>query len=257
LPAGFVGLSVGIHRSLTSAAVETALTVLAALAATGFAIDLGLSYRRRPRPHAGIWALAMTLYAIATWSLAIGLGAGWEEASFKSFYYFGAIANIPLLAAGSVHLNASPGFARRFTIGVAVFLFLGAVAVLAADVDGTISTEGVPEGSSAFGYSMAVGEVSLPGPRLFAAIAGSVGTVVIIGFALAAVWRTRRTKPNVALGNVLIVLGTLAPAMGGSLTALGEAGGLALSLLAGAVLLWSGYRVATRNEVSLRGATPG
>ena len=98
--------------------------MLAALAATGFAVDLALSYRIRPRPHAGVWAVAMGMYALATWSLAVGLGWGWSEATFKSFFYFGAIANIPLLAAGSVHLNASPRAARWFTIGVSASLAL-------------------------------------------------------------------------------------------------------------------------------------
>ncbi len=227
--------------------MESALTVLAALAATGFTIDLARSYRTRPRPHAGVWALAMALYAIATWSLAIGLAAGWGEVSFKSFYYFGAIANIPLLAAGSVYLNASARFARRFTIGVGVFLLLGAVAVLTAPA-ASVLADRVPEGSEVFGYSITLGGINLPGPRLFAAVAGGVGTVTIIGFSVAAIWRTRRSNPNVAAGNLLIVLGTLAPALGGSLTAIGEAGGLALSLLIGAVLLWSGYRVATRPQ---------
>jgi hypothetical protein len=115
--------------------------VFAALAATGFAIDLALSYRIRPRRHAGIWAVAMGLYAIATWSLAVGLIAGWGEVSFMSFYYFGAIANIPLLAAGSVHLNTSSRFARGFTIGVIVFLVLGGVAVLAAPVGGVFAAD--------------------------------------------------------------------------------------------------------------------
>jgi hypothetical protein len=226
--------------------VETALTFLAAAVATGFAADLGRSYRVRPRPHAGIWALAMALYAVATWSLFFGLAGGWGTVTFKSFYYFGAIANIPLLAAGSVQLNASPRFARGFTIGVVGFLVLGALSVLAAPVDGLATAGGVPEGSSVFGYTVDVNGLRLPGPRMFAAIAGSVGTIVLIGFSAAAMWRTRRTKRNVAIGNLLIVLGTLAPALGGSSTALGDAGGLALSLLVGAVLLWSGYRVATR-----------
>jgi hypothetical protein len=190
------------------------------------------------------------MYAVATWSLAIGLIWGWEVANFKTFYYFGAIANIPLLAAGSVHLNASARFARGFTVGVGIFLVLGALAVLAAPIEEAIVSDGVPEGSEVLGYSVTVGGINLPGPRFFAAIAGGVGSILIVGFSVVAIWSNRRSSPNVALGNLLIVLGTLAPAMGGSLTALGEAAGLALSLLAGAVLLWSGYRLATRARVS-------
>ena len=62
-------------------------------------------------------------------------------------------------------------------------------------------------------------------------------------------WSSNR---RLAGGNLLIVLGALAPAAGGSLTAVGEGGGLALSLLLGAALLYSGYRMA----VSARSRQP-
>ena len=228
--------------------MEIALTVLAAMAASGFAVDLARSYRSRPRAHAAVWAIAMAMYALATWSLAVGLAAGWTVATFKSFYYFGAIANIPLLAAGSVYLNASTRVARWFTIAVAVFLVLGAVVVLAAPVDGLVPRDEIPEGSDLFSYGLAAGSVSVPGPRLFAAVAGGLGTLTIVVLAAVAVVRTWAKARRLAVGNLLIVLGVLVLASAGSLTALGEAGGLALSLLVGAVLLWSGYRVASAHR---------
>ena len=196
----------------------------------------------------------MAMYALATWSLAIGLGFGWNELSFKTFYYFGGIANIPLLAAGSVHLNASRRVARGFTNGVSVFLALGAFAVVLAPVSGGFPGSGVPEGSDIFEFSMTVGGVGVPGPRLFAAIAGGGGTLIIMWFSLTAIVKTWRKRPRVALGNLLIVIGVLVPASAGSLTAFGEANALAFSLLVGAVLLWSGYRIAIsgRTETSPR-----
>ena len=66
--------------------------------------------------------------------------------------------------------------------------------------------------------------------------------VGIAGYSAVKFWRSNR---RLATGNLLIVFGTLAPAFGGSLTALGEAAGFAVALLIGAVLLWTGYRVAT------------
>ncbi len=220
------------------------MAVLAGIVASAFAIDLGRSALRRPRLHARVWATAMGFYAVATWALAAGLAFGWSEPLFRTFYFFGAIANIPLLAAGSVALVAGEQWGRRFLLGVGVFIVLGAAATVAGDATGALPVTGIPEGSELFAFGIDAGGVTLPGPRVFAIIAGSVGTLVIVGFSLVTAVRVRRSNRRLAIGNLLIIAGALAPALGGSLTALGEGGGLAISLLVGATLLYAGYRTA-------------
>ncbi|MDF1595010.1 MAG: hypothetical protein P1T08_02755 [Acidimicrobiia bacterium] len=219
--------------------------LLAALAATGFALDLALDWRRRPRPHAIMWATAMGAYALASWALVLGLAVGWGALNFRLFYWLGAIVNIPFLAAGSVFLVLGPIAGRRFAYGVGLWSALGLAATWLAPLKGSTATDGVPEGKELFDFIIEVGGVSVPGPRLFAALAGGVATLIIVGlagFSAVKVWSSNRM---LAVGNLLIVLGTLSPAFGGSLTALGEAAGFAVALLIGAVLLWTGYRVAT------------
>jgi hypothetical protein len=225
--------------------VEILAAVLAATAATGFAIDLGVDWRRRPRPHAGMWALAIGAYALASWALVLGLAVGWGATSFRLFYWLGAIVNIPLLAAGSVFLVLGPIAGRRFAYGVGIWSVLGATATWLAPLKGSAETDGIPAGKELFDFIIEVGGISVPGPRVFAAIAGGVATLVIVGLAGYSAIKSWRSNRRLAIGNLLIVLGTLAPASGGSLTALGEAAGFAVALLIGAVLLWTGYRVAT------------
>lgn len=227
------------------AAVNLLVPILAATAATGFAVDLGLDWRRRPRPHAGMWALAIGAYALASWALVLGLAAGWGPVSFRLFYWLGAIVNIPVLAAGSVFLVLSPRIGRRFAYGVGIWSLLGGAATWLAPLKDIAETEGIPEGKALFDFIIEVGGVSVPGPRVFAAIAGGVATLIIVGLAAYSAVRFWRSNRTLAIGNLLIVFGTLAPALGGSLTALGEAAGFAVALLIGAVLLWTGYRVAT------------
>jgi hypothetical protein len=84
-----------------------------------------------------------------------------------------------------------------------------------------------------------------PGPRIVAAISGAVGTIVVVGLALVSAARFWGANRRLAVGNLLIAAGTLAPAFGGTLSALGRVGSFTPSLLLGVVLLWSGYRVAT------------
>lgn len=224
--------------------METTLAILAASVATVFAIDLGRSARRRPRLHAQVWALAMGFFAMATWALAAGLGFGWSEPIFRVFYLLGAIANIPLLAAGSVALVAGRQWGRRTAVAVGCFVALGAVATFLAPIEGGFRSNEIPEGSEVFSFTFEVGGLTVPGPRFFALVSGAVGTIVLVGLSALSAIRAWSANRRLALGNVLIVLGALAPAIGGSQTALGEGGTLAISLLVGAVLIYAGYRLA-------------
>ncbi|HSF85983.1 MAG TPA: hypothetical protein VLG28_10075, partial [Acidimicrobiia bacterium] len=123
---------------------------------------------------------------------------------------------------------------------------------LLAPLQGPVDLVGIPEGSELFAFTFEIGGITAPGPRVFAVIAGSLGTLVIVFFAAMSAVRSWSSNRRLAGGNLLIVLGALAPAAGGSLTAVGEGGGLALSLLLGAALLYSGYRMA----VSARSRQP-
>jgi hypothetical protein len=192
-----------------------------------------------------MWALAMGAYALATWALVLGLGFGWGAQNFRLFYWLGAIVNVPFLAAGSVFLVLGPIAGRRFAYGVGAWSALGAAATWLAPLKSATETDGIPEGKELFDFIIEVGGVSVPGPRLFAAFAGGVATLIIVGLAGYSAVKFWRSNRRLAVGNWLIVAGTIAPAFGGSLTALGEAAGFAVALLIGAVLLWTGDRVAT------------
>ncbi|MFV2000265.1 MAG: hypothetical protein ACC654_07875, partial [Acidimicrobiia bacterium] len=84
--------------------MDVLLAIIGAGIATAFAVQLYVSWRARRRLHAEIWTIAFGAYAVATWTLAYGLGFGWTSFSFRTFYFLGAIANISLLAVGSVAL---------------------------------------------------------------------------------------------------------------------------------------------------------
>ena len=224
--------------------MDVLASLVAALVATGFAVELFRSWRQRQRAHAAIWTVAVGAYALATWALFAGLAFGWNETVFRIFYYLGAIANIPLFAAGSVSLVFGGRSGRRFLTVVLVWLAAGALAVAAAPIEGSLDAVGIPEGSDLYGFSVSLAGITFPGPRFFAAVGGAAGSVVVIGLALYSALRFWRSNRRLAVGNLLIVAGVLAPALGGSLTALGEGTALAFSLLVGAVLLWLGYHVA-------------
>ena len=224
--------------------MDTVLPVIGASVATWLAIELFRSWRKSKRLHSEIWALAFAAYALATWALAAGLGFGWTSLSFRLFYYLGAIANISLLAAGSVALQSNTWGVRALRV-TALWLVFGFFATFLAPFTESLPATGVPEGSDVFGFTFAIDALTLPGPRLFAAISGAVGSIIIIVLSGITVGRSWKTMRRLAYGNLLIFAGVIVPATGGSLTALGESAALSLTLTVGIVLLWAGYSMAS------------
>ncbi len=231
--------------------MDVIFALVAAVVASAFALELFISWRRRRRLHAEVWSMAFAAYALGAWALVAGLSLGWTSLSFRSFYFFGAIANIPLLAAGSIALVVSERAARRFLTPTMLWVVFGFFATFLAPFVDVLPTDGIPDGSEVFGFTFSIEALTLPGPRLFAAVSGAVGSLVIIGLSLVTVVRSVRRNRRLAMANVLIIAGAIIPAVGGTLTALGESAALSLSLMIGISLLWLGYRMA----VSAKGAS--
>ena len=245
---------------LWSSLMEETFAVLAAVVASVFAIDLWWSHRDRPRSHAIAWAVAISSYALATWILALGLTIGWNDTSFRTFFFFGAVANVPLLALGSVYLAFGVRLGNRARNVVLAFLGVGVWIVMTAVPVAEVANVGVPEGSEVFSFLLTKvdGGITLPSPRLFALVGTSIGAVSIMYLAGVSVVRSWRVNRRVAYGSLSVVIGALVPSLGGSLAALGEAAGFAASLLVGVSLLWLGYRVTTMQRSEKESApSPG
>lgn len=183
----------------------------------------------------------MTFYAIATWLLFVGLTVGWTSSVFRLFYGLGAIVNVPFLGVGSAYLVWGERAGRRlldaFAIGGVFALFVTFTAPFVAD----LPEDGLPAGSDVFA---AIGTVGPAGPRFYALLFNTLGTALLVGLAGYSAKKFWSTNRRLVAGNLVIVLGGLFPAFGGSLFAIGETSAFALSLFLGAALLWVGFRVA-------------
>ncbi len=218
--------------------MQTLVALIAALVATWFAVEIGRDAVGRPRPHVIAYALGVGAFALATWALLVGIAFGWGEASYKVFFLFGAILNVPFLALGSAFLVA-PALAKPMLGLVVPFSFFAAMVILPQKLRVTEFAAGeIPERAATFLYETL--------PRVLAIIAGAAGSVILVVLALISIRKFWKLNRSVVTGSALILAGTFSAASGGTLLGLGLGqAGFSLSLLVAVVLIYLGYRTAS------------
>lgn len=218
--------------------LEVALAVgatLVALAATLATFDRWLL---RKRPHEAAWSVAFALFTVASGALALGAGVGWDGGTFRVFYLFGAIVNVTVLAAGTAMLHGSPVTRWRAAVGVALFATFATGVMVATPFTAALPADRLVRGS----------EVLPVLPRVLAAVASGVASVVVVVGALSSAVRFRSAKGGGrrAGGNVLIAAGVLLTGASGLANSLlGEMGAFAVFLTAGVSVIFLGYLVST------------
>jgi len=219
---------------------QIAVAAAAALVSLAFAAMVLERWLDRRRPQDLAWSASLGLFAAGAASLWWGASNGWSAGPFRSFYAFGAVLNVPILALGTVYLLFHRRTADRITVATVLLGAFAAGVVVASPIEGTFVADVLPRGSDVFG----------PGPRVAAAVASSIGALVVI---LGSTWSMVRllrigtgAARRGALGNGLIVAGALVLSWGGLVNSLlDEMTGFAVSLLVGISLIFAGALVAT------------
>ncbi len=177
--------------------MEPFLAILAAAAATLFSLDLWSDYRRRPRPHVAAYATGISMFAVATWALFVGMTFGWTGAAYRTFYLFGAILNIPILALGSMFLVVGKKSGHGMTIAIGALAAISTTLTLTIAFDNPLPRGGVPEHIFGLGFT----------PRLFAIIGGAAGSTILVALALTSLIRFWKRQRAIVWGNGLILGG--------------------------------------------------
>lgn len=191
-----------------------AATVISAV----FAGTLWTQYRNRPRPYLLAWAIALSFYAIAALTEVIGAAGGWSPLLYRTYYFFGAIILVGVLAMGTIYLLA-PRFSRPALWVLVVLGALGLAGILGATLQtAELQTHQVPGADTIRVQGGAFNAVAI----LMAALINSIGSLILIGGALwsaYSAWR-RGGAPSRVLANVLIAAGAFIVAGASSLTRL-------------------------------------
>ena len=220
--------------------MDVVLGSIAALIGVGFTLELFLKSLRSKKPYIISWTVAVFMYTVATIALVSGLINGWNYINFGIFYFFGGITNVPAFGIGSAYLIFDDNKVNVIS-GLYVLFVLGAMfSIFTSGIPDFSNIQGIPEGSQLY-------EIS--GPRMWAILGNSLGSISLVGIAAYSIYKFRRVDEDLVTTNVLIVVGSFSPALSGVLLALGDSASKTLSLLVGMFLSYLGYRVSQRPKI--------
>ncbi len=242
----------------------------ATLVALAFAGLVSRAFVTRRRPFYAYWTIALLMFAAASFAAFLGILNGWTATGFRVYWLFGAVLNVPFLAAGEVLLL----FRQRW-VGTAVLLVMLFVTAFAFNVVRTadvnplaLRLHDLPLGKDVFlvGYHL---EGTCPGVlstcfpstnpmayRLAQYLSYPAYAILVAG----AIWSAIRMRGRPELRDRF--LGTLGIAAGATIVAIGSGVGAGLDVapvfsiclaLGIAVMFWGFLRV---SRTSVATGTP-
>jgi hypothetical protein len=195
-------------------------------------VVVGFDAWRKPRPDKIAWTVSFALFALAAAVEVAGGLAEWTPLMARVYYLAGAVLVVGYLALGELYLLA-PGKIGRFAPGAALLVTaLAATLTLEAPVDqARLATEGwraIEKGPALIGLAIAI---------------NIIGTLILAGGAFWSAWQFRRNPAlrSRMIGCILIGVGAMVVASGGSLTRLGSPQYLYIAMAAGVALIFAGY----------------
>lgn len=219
---------------------------MAAAVAFVFAGLLARQYVERRRSYQLLWAIALLMYGAASLAVMVGALHGWSRFAFQMYWLFGAVLNVPFLAAGELQLLLRNRTVELALDVVLVFLIAYSISVVRGAVyDAHALTQQLPSGKHVFGDGTSAHRL----PQLISI----PSYLVLVGGALWSAWKMRG-RPELKdrfVGTLLIAIGaTVIAGFGSTFAALGKLPLFSVSLLVGiAVMFWGFLRASKPTSV--------
>jgi hypothetical protein len=227
------------------------LATAATLVASAFCLLTLDRWLRRRSPQDLAWTVAMALFVVGALSLWWAESRGWSAASFRMFFLAGAVLNVPWLALGTIYLLFGQRIGHAVRWWLVILSGFATGVVLVAPMKAAVDPDSFPTAKELFG----------PLPRILAAVGSGLPALIIIVGALWSALRVARgrvpaitnsarrvaLRPRLlALGNILIAVGAIILSASGTLAGrLGKDTAFAVTLVAGIIVLFSGFIVAS------------
>jgi hypothetical protein len=209
-----------------------------------FTAAVFLRYLDRRGPHLLLWSFGLLLYGLGTLSEVL-LSLGFNGFILKLWYLTGAMLTAAWLGQGSLHLLVrKPRLAWTLTTLLALISLAAAGLILSAPITSAAANFN-PATPVSTQYKTIL--IRSTGVTVLTILLNIYGTLTLVGGALFSAflfWR-KQVLFNRLLGNILIAAGALFPALAGSMVKAGLVDALYLSELAGAIIMFIGFLLAT------------
>jgi hypothetical protein len=218
--------------------VNSLLPFVSSIVSFVFAFFVLKRYAARRGPHLLLWGIGIVFYGIGGSCEAYYGVLGWNPLVFRLWYLFGAMLVAAWLGQGTVYLLARPQWANGLMLVLALGSVYGLIRVFGAELNPALITTSVHTGSELSGQAIVT-----PGVRTLTPFFNLYGTVTLVGGAAWSAWIfwRKRILLHRTIGNILIAIGAILPAFGGTFSRFGLSGALYLSELLGAVLMFIGF----------------
>jgi hypothetical protein len=223
------------------------IPIVTTIIALSLAVSLGLRYRERGGPHLLWWTIGALTYAAGTAIEASVTLFGWNEWLFRSWYITGALLGGAPLAQGAVYLHLSRRVANILSALLVAVVLTASVFVLMTPMQYDLVET----------HRLTGRVMGWPWVRAFSPFINLYAFVFLVGGAIKSAvqfWRRRETRFR-AEGNALIAVGALLPGIGGSFTRFGYTEVLYVTEFLGIILIYLGYRRATRARAVMEPST--
>lgn len=222
--------------------MNTILPFGSSLISFGFAVVILRRYWERKGLHLLLWGIGMIFYGIGGFCEGYYGAFGWSSTVFRMWYLFGAILVAAWLGQGTVYLLAKKTWAHGLMVILVLGSIYGAYKVFGAELDPTLMTSSLHTGSEMSGHAIVTS-----GVRSLTPFFNLYGTVALVGGAAYSAWIfwRKRVLLHRSIGNILIAVGAMLPAFGGTFSRMGFSGTLYISEFLGAILIFVGFVRAT------------
>lgn len=210
-----------------------------------FMVAVFQRYQKRKGTHLLLWAIGLLLYGLGTLSEVL-LGLTYSPWILKLWYLSGAMLTAAWLGTGTIHLLVrKAGLAQVFTWAVGILSAVSLLLIFVAPVKAApydiqrLASEQYKDILVRNGWTI-----------LLTVLFNIYGTITLVGGAIYSAfifWRKRVLLYRM-LGNIAIAAGALSPALGGTFLRAGRGDWLYLSEFIGAILMYIGFILATKER---------
>jgi len=224
--------------------INTVIPFTSFLISLIFAVLIFKRYAERKGAHLLLWGIGMVFYAVGGFCEGYYGAFGWNDLVFRLWYLFGAILVAAWLGQGTVYLLMNRKVANVLMIILLVGSLFMAFKIFNAELDPTLMTSSTHTGSELSGSAIVTEGIRLPWTPIF----NSYGTLFLVGGAAYSAWifYRKRVLLDRTVGNILIAVGALSPALGGTFSRFGLPGALYITELLGAILMFWGFIRSTK-----------